>query len=349
MEFYGIRGVPLDWLKSYLHNRKQYVSVEGQRSSMQTVQCGIPQGSVLGPLLFIIYTNDLPHCLSNSKVILFADDTTIFKTSNDLIDLYHSINADLQNISQWFNSNKLYLNVKKTQYILFKLNKREISQDLKIKLGGEVLERKRTIKFLGITLDDNLTWQGQIEKVKSKLTNSLYALRRVKHVLAKYNLKIIYFDLFHPHLEYGLILWGAANATLVNKLFVLQKKAIRLVTGSCYNEHTNPLFSQLKILKLTDMYELHLAKFIYSLYNSFLPLPLQNYFTKNCQIHNYDTRNRENPRIPLHRTNVAARSIFSKSYSLWYTMNPDIKSASSLHVFAHRYKMYLIGRYSQEN
>ena len=119
LEFYGIRGQALDWFSSYMYQRKQFVHYMGNDSHVETIKCGVPQGSVLGPLLFIIYTNDLPGCLNLTKSILFADDTTIYLSSNNISYLYTTMNGELLKLTDWFRANKLSLNISKTNYILF--------------------------------------------------------------------------------------------------------------------------------------------------------------------------------------------------------------------------------------
>ena len=162
LEFYGIRGKALDWFVSYLKNRQQFVSLDGHNSETLDIKCGVPQGSVLGPLLFIIYTNDLPHTLKHSKSILFADDTNLFKTSKDISELFNHVNSDLKVITEWFYSNHLSLNTTKTHYVLFTLTKHNTTSQ-HIYLGGTLIERKQYVRFLGILVDDKLSWKYHID------------------------------------------------------------------------------------------------------------------------------------------------------------------------------------------
>jgi hypothetical protein len=345
LKFYGIRGKALEWFTSYLLNRQQYVSIDGHDSNKSSITCGVPQGSVLGPQLFIIYTNDLPTNLSFCKSILFADDTNLFKTSKNLDDLFIQANFDLQIITEWFQSNQLSLNTSKTHYILFTLSTKNTSE-YHIQLAGEIIERKQYVRFLGLIVDERLSWKYHANYVSGRLTSALFALRRTKNLASRDNLLTLYYSLFYSHISYGLILWGSATKTVKNKIIIMQKKAIRLITGSHYNAHTTPLFSELKALKFEDIYELQLGKFIYCLYQNNIPKPLQSFFSINSDTHNYNTRNLNNPCIPLHKSNVTAMSIFSKSYKLWYNMELDLKSTVSLSVFSHRYKKYILQKYA---
>jgi len=155
LKHYGIRGTCLKWLNSYLSNRTQYVKINKTKSIIQEINCGVPQGSVLGPLLFIIYTNDIPNQLQFTRTILFADDTTIYCSNTNLNNLYQDINHDLDVLYDWFKANKLSLNISKTNYMIFSNNsipQHNLNQS-KIKIGNEIISRKSYVKFLGMTID----------------------------------------------------------------------------------------------------------------------------------------------------------------------------------------------------
>ena len=186
LEFYGVHDNSLDWFKSYLTGRQQCVEINGIKSNNLTVKMGVPQGSILGPLLFLLFINDLPNCLTKSTPVLFADDTTVIKSGTDIKDLYRDMNYELENLEQWCKVNKLSLNAKKTKYILFKPKKYHIHFE-KLNFGGEEIERigenckVTAFKFLGHWVDDNLNWDFHTNKLLNKLNSTNYILAKLKN------------------------------------------------------------------------------------------------------------------------------------------------------------------------
>ena len=318
LEFYGVRGLALNWFKSYLTTRKQYVLYNNVKSRTLDITCGVPQGSILGPLLFLIYVNDIANCLNHSKVIVFADDTTIFSSSKSIHSLYKNVNADLAELSNWFRANKLALNVNKSNYMLFRSNATlDTHVGNILKIGPDEIEHKTSCKFLGIIIDNQLRWNDHINYINVQISRSVYILKSVKHVLPSKLLKTLYFTMVQPYLTYGIILWGSTFQCYTKQTIVLQKKAIRCIHKAHYNAHTEPLFYRSKLLKLNDLYRFELAKFMFDCINSLLPVPLLTYFTSNANIHSHHTRQINVPHVTQIHGSISAKSLIHKGPKIW--------------------------------
>jgi len=333
LKFYGVRGIALEWFKSYLSDRTQYVNYNATKSTKQDITCGVPQGSVLGPLLFIIYTNDLPLSLRYSQCVLFADDTTIYNAANDLQTAINNISHDLNELTEWFKANKLSLNISKTHYMIFtKLTTNNIPMHT-LNIGKDNIKRVEFTQFLGIQLDDKLNWQEQIKYIKNKLACGLYALNTAKKLLEREHRKKLYYTLINPHLNYGISLWGSANKSLLKQLHVSQNKAIRAITHSEYNESVNNKYKQLDILQLNDMYTLQLAKFMFQYSKNQLPKPLMELFTPNSDIHKHNTRHNRDPHFISYNTHKYAQSFLHKAPVIWQNIPIQIKDKKTLNSF----------------
>ncbi len=305
----------------------------------------MPQGSVLGPLLFIIYINDLPNCLSRSRAILFADDTTIYLSSKHIETLYNHINYDLNKLSDWFRANKLSLNVGKTNCTLFKLNNNPINEKFKIKLGQDTIEHKNVVKFLGMNIDSKLKWHEHINSVRNKLNSSMYALNKVKHILNPKHLMTLYYSLIYPYIDYGISLWGSSHSSYINKLVTIQKRAVRIIKRVKYNEHTSPIFKDLNILKIKDIYHMQVAKYMYNMTRGTLPTPLTNQIKLNSNLHTHNTRNINNPHITQRRTNLASRAIRHKGPYIWYSIQENTRTKRTIKSFQSNLKKNIFASY----
>lgn len=344
LEFYGIRGVAYDWFKCYLSNRSQYVVYNNETSSMLPITCGVPQGSILGPLLFIIYMNDLPDCLEKLKSILFADDTSLYHSDNDINRLYEDTNTELDLIQDWFRANQLSLNTNKTNYMLFSYKKTTNMSQYIVKVGDKIIEKSTCVKFLGFHVDDKLTWQEHINIIKSKLASSIYAMNRIKKIIPTTYKRTLYFTLVYPYLNYGIILWGATYKCHTNKVVKMQKRAVRNICNARYNDHSDPLFLSQNILKFENIYQLEVIKIVYNFYNKLLPNPLMHIFLLNQQVHNRHTRQQGNLYTHRCRTRMATQSVKYKGPLIWNNLPCQIKEMKDLNIrrFTKHVSSYLL-------
>ena len=209
LEYYGIRGTQLNWFKSYLSNRKQCVQIGQTVSSLQTAQCGVPQGSILGPLLFHLCVNDISQSSNLVNFHLFADDTSVFCSNKDNEMMEVSLNNELHNISNWLKANKLSLNVKKSDVIHINNKRSDNSQKINLCFESEMLEVKSHAKYLGVLLGDNLNWKAQIQHVNLTISKGLGILAKLRQVVPEKTLRSLYNSFIQPHIDYGSLVWGS--------------------------------------------------------------------------------------------------------------------------------------------
>ena len=237
LEYYGIRGPINGWFKSYLYNRKQSVIINGYESETKIINHGVPQGSVLGPLLFLIYINDLRVCIQNSNVYHFADDTNLLKISTSYKKLQKELNADLKNLNHWLLANKIALNETKTEIIHFHKINNNVPSNLKIKMNGKILYPSDYIKYLGIYLDETLSGKTHCAELTKKLNRANGILAKSRHYVPPKQLKDIYYAIFSSHLTYGSQIWGQDINTHIDKIFIIQKNALCIISFAEFNAH----------------------------------------------------------------------------------------------------------------
>ena len=277
LKYYGVTDTAFDLLKSYLTNRKQYVVFDGCQSEHVEIYTGVPQGSILGPLFFSIYINDLITVSNRLNFLMYADDTTIYFNLEDFDNLTKEtdINRELEKVNIWLKLNKLSLNTQKTKLMLFHRKQKHLDK-INVVINGIEIEHVPSFNFLGIMLDENLSWKSHIEMVGNKISKVTGILYRLKNVFPENVLFVLYNSLIVSYINYGLLLWGIHS----HKLELLQKKALRLMTNSNYLAYTTPLLIKHGLLNVRDMYKLKLLKFYYKLLYDLLP----PYFNKYIEI-----------------------------------------------------------------
>ena len=341
---YGVRGTALEWFQSYLTNRKQYVSFQSNDSQKMTIKCGVPQGSILGPLLFLLYINDIVQSSTKVSFILFADDTNILYSHKDLNVLTSTLNTELTKIQSWFQCNKLSLNIDKTNFMYFK-NSNSPQVNLDVQINHISLTRKHSTKFLGVTINANMSWNEHLNNISNSISKNIGILYKLKDLVSTKSLFTLYNALILPFLNYCNIVWGNCSKTKIESLFLLQKKAIRICSHSNFLDHTTPLFKDRKTLKLEDIHTFQTAIFMFKYVTNMLPSPFQTFFNYNTNIHTYPTRHSSDFHLNNPRTLLAHKSIRHHGPDVWNSLPPTLKARTALHSFKITAKKYFLSKY----
>ena len=291
---YGIRGEMKDWFASYLSNREQFVSILGFESKTTIMEHGVPQGSVLGPLLFFIYKNDLHNSIRNSSTYHFADDTNLLIIHKSLHNLSHKMNNDLKNLCHWLTANKIPLNTTKTELIIFRKPSQKQLPDFKILINGKRLIPSQSIKYLGIYLDEFLSGSAHCAQLLTTLQRANGMISKARHYLKEdpTNLLSLYHSIFSSHMLYGCQVWGQTDNKYVKKIQTLQNNAIRLISfAETFYDHVSHLYKDYKLLKLRDLITFKNLLFVHDFFNNKLPESFEGYFSLTRDMHPHALRN----------------------------------------------------------
>lgn len=329
LPYYGIRGISLDWIDDYLSNRKQYVNYNNAKSDMSDVNIGIPQGSILGPLLFLLYINDLPNVSMKCSYILYADDTNLFINGSSLAEIASVMNEELNKITLWLKANKLSLNVSKTScMIMSSPGKRLNSTECDISIDGQTIPITDETKFLGIVIDNKLSWKSHINYISNKVSKGIGILLRARQFLYGETLHMLYNYLIKPYFTYCISIWGSTFETYLHKLQLSQKKIVRIICRAEFLAHTDTLFKKRKIMTVKKLHTYFTALFVYKCLNSCFHGDFGHIFRRNIS-----DRKSTDLRSFFCKKKITQKSLKFTGVQIWNQLPKHLKDVPFLNKF----------------
>lgn len=335
----GIRGNSYNWFKNYLTNRYQFVSINNHSSSYKKIICGVPQGSVLAPSLFLIYINSICSLRLKGTIKLFADDTTIFYYGKNFDDIRNNMVNDLEIIWDWLKFNKLSINISKSSFMFISKQNIKLNKD-PIMLDGQKIIYCNYIKFLGLYIDENLTWKIHINKVKEKIVPYVGIISKIRHYLPLKQLKLVYFSFIYSHLQYLVSVWGTAPNTHLNQLRTLQNKAIKFMYKLSYLEPTINLYVPNNLLDINNLYKYRICIYIFSIIHKEKHSSV--ILTYNNNIHTHHTRQENNLTLINIHSNVGKKSVHFLGIKTYNQLPTKLKEIKTISTFKNKLKKFLI-------
>ena len=343
LEIYGVRGQLLDLLKNYLSNRKQFVYYANTSSDTMSISCGVPQGSILGPLLFLAYINDLPKAVPSLKTIMFADDTSLFLNHSDYQTAINLINNELANLSVWLRANRLSLNTQKSKCMLFSTKPKINDTPLGIYINNTIIETVTVIKFLGVHVQNNLKWDTHIQHITGKIAKGIGIINKVKNKFEETTLIQLYYAFVYPYINYCNLVWGNAGTLHINRIIKLQKRAFRIIHQLPPRSSVSEIMKQKFFFSAMQVYYYQLLLFVFKCIKGLVPSLFSSYYYQRNSVHFHSTRyvchlNLEHCRIELRKKFV----IFSGSlhFNIFLRkVNIKFNEACELSLFSYKRKI----------
>lgn len=340
---YGITNTSLTWFRNYLNSRQQCVKLNGRVSSCLDIVMGIPQGSILGPTLFLLFVNDLPNCITSCQCNLFADDSVLYAQGSSPTETQSILQADLENLINWFDMNKLHVNASKSSCMTF--STRRNIPEIDVTINGIPLQNDIKTKYLGVNISNDMSWNTHISHVCRKLGHGIQVLRRLKTFISIDDLVNVYKTVLQPHIDYCLTIWGFAPQYQIKRVQVLQNKIFRMIVGD-YSWETSPrdilrYFNIPNVIQRRDYFNgLQVFKCLHDLSPNYMSDMLHS--TKDFNM--YSTRNSTTNMLYVPRPRV---EIFKESFQYngplnYNTIPNDVKESQTLTMFKSQLKCHIM-------
>lgn len=330
----------LKWFESYLQNRKQKTKFRNKCSSEKSIPIGLPQGTALSVLLFVLYINDIVSAPEFAKIKMFADDTTVTIKAKDIETAIRMMNSDLNRIYKWLNINKLKLNIEKTKWMLF-ANKTNITIIQNVKIGANSIERVNKIKYLGVIINEKLKPNDQIQKCVAKAASKVNMLKRISNKLTFETRKIIYNTIVQPNFDYCASLYLNASKEQIKSMQKIQNRGMRSILKCDYFASKKFMLNSLQWLSIAQRIKFNVLIMIFKIKNGMVPDYILNEVRYVSDVSSRTLRNQSDFSLPNYKSNTTRNSIYYEGLKLYNQLPNDIKNCKTLLTFKLKCKKYV--------
>ena len=347
LEHYGFRGHFQLFMRSYLSNREQYTLINGCNSEKCSIKYGVPQGSILGPLLFLLFINDLQNATDDAESRLFADDTSAILTDKNLDRLIHRAQSSMLEIQNWFIANRLALSIGKSNFMLFHKKQAHVNIPDELHIGTESIPRVKKTKYVGMMIDENLTWEHHISEICNSLVKYFGVFYNIRNFINIQLARTIYYACIYSRIQYGIEIYGSASKTQLSRLQTMQNKLLKVLTKQNRLYSTDALHRDLKILKVEHIYQQSVLRFVH---NCVIESPIEvfeNYFTSRDHVHGHNTRGSHNLVTHRARSQMGQKTTHYTGAKLWNNLGQEIINAPSKYSFKKRIFKHYIAQYAE--
>ena len=343
LENLGIKDAPLKWFKSYLSDRSQVTKYDGMISKSRSTKHGVPQGTVLGPSLFVIYINDIVQHKHKCDIQLFADDTLLYCIGENVDKILLTLNEEINLLEEWLSENSLKINTSKTKYMIIKNKYNVIStqSNIDVCIYGNKIELVNEYKYLGVIIDDQLSFSKHAGYVTSKIAKKINLLGRISNVTTQWTRTVIYKSIISPHLNYCSSILFLLNNSELDKLQKKQNQAMRIILKCSKYTNIRLMLNNVGVLSVKQTITFNTMTFIYKILHGQLPVHLSEYCIYVRDIHQHMTRNRNDLYITTVRTNYGQNDLYHKGMVMYNSLPEEIKMSQTIQAFKRQCYTYI--------